>query len=36
MIFGADNRVTQGQWWSAQDHGKPLVSLATEFQEGWE
>ncbi len=32
--LGADNRVTQGQWWSEQDHGKPLVSLATEFQEG--
>ena len=32
--LGTDNRVTIGQWWTAADHGKPLVSLATEFQEG--
>jgi putative ABC transport system permease protein len=30
---GADNRIIAGQWWTAADFGKPLVSLATEFQE---
>lgn len=32
--LGADNRIVAGQWWTPQDHGKPLVSLATEFQQG--
>lgn len=32
--LGSDNRVTEGRWWTVDDHGKPLVSLATEFQEG--
>jgi len=31
--LGSDNRITEGRWWSRQDFGKPLVSLATEFQE---
>jgi putative ABC transport system permease protein len=31
--LGPDNRVVAGQWWTAEDVGKPLVSLATEFQE---
>jgi len=31
--LGADNRVIAGRWWTAADFGKPLVSLATEFQE---
>ena len=31
--LGADNRIVAGQWWTAQDAGRPLVSLATEFQE---
>jgi putative ABC transport system permease protein len=31
--LGADNRIVAGRWWSAADAGKPLVSLATEFQE---
>jgi putative ABC transport system permease protein len=30
--LGADNRVVEGRWWSRQDFGKPLLSLATEFQ----
>jgi putative ABC transport system permease protein len=30
---GADNRIVAGRWWTAADYGKPLVSLATEFQE---
>jgi putative ABC transport system permease protein len=28
-----DNRIVAGRWWTAADYGKPLVSLATEFQE---
>jgi putative ABC transport system permease protein len=31
--LGPDNRLIAGRWWSAADAGKPLVSLATEFQE---
>jgi putative ABC transport system permease protein len=31
--LGPDNRVIAGHWWSAADAGKPLVSLASEFQE---
>ncbi|MGB8326713.1 MAG: FtsX-like permease family protein [Steroidobacteraceae bacterium] len=31
--LGADNRIVAGSWWTAADAGKPLVSLATEFQE---
>jgi putative ABC transport system permease protein len=31
--LGPDNRVVEGKWWGPQDYGKPLVSLATEFQE---
>jgi putative ABC transport system permease protein len=30
---GADNRIIAGEWWTAADYGKPLVSLSTEFQE---
>jgi putative ABC transport system permease protein len=30
---GADNRIVAGQWWTAADSGKPLVSLSTEFQD---
>ena len=30
---GADNRIVAGDWWTAADFGKPLVSLSTEFQE---
>ncbi len=31
--LGDDNRIIAGRWWSAGDSGKPLVSLASEFQE---
>ena len=31
--LGADNRIVAGRWWTAEDVGKPLVSLASEFQE---
>jgi putative ABC transport system permease protein len=31
--LGPDNRIVAGHWWTAEDAGKPLVSLATEFQE---
>jgi putative ABC transport system permease protein len=31
--LGADNRIVAGRWWTQDDVGKPLVSLATEFQE---
>ena len=28
-----DNQVVAGRWWSAQDYGKPLVSISSEYQE---
>ena len=31
--LGPDNRVVAGRWWTPQDFGKPLVSIATEYQE---
>jgi putative ABC transport system permease protein len=31
--LGPDNRIIAGSWWGAADVGKPLVSLASEFQE---
>ncbi len=31
--LGADNRIVAGNWWTAADAGKPLVSLSTEIQE---
>lgn len=31
--LGSDNRVIAGRWWEPQDYGKPLVSLASDFQE---
>ena len=31
--LGADNRLIAGHWWTKQDAGQPLVSLASEFQE---
>ena len=31
--LAADNRIIAGRWWTAADFGKPLVSLASEFQE---
>ena len=31
--LGPDNRILAGRWWTAADFGRPLVSLASEFQE---
>jgi putative ABC transport system permease protein len=31
--LGADNRIVAGSWWTRADFGKPLASLASEFQE---
>ena len=31
--LGPDNRIIAGRWWDAADFGRPLVSLASEFQE---
>lgn len=31
--LGDDNKLVAGRWWSADDHGKPLVSLAEEYQQ---
>jgi len=31
--LGDDNRIVAGRWWGPEDAGKPLVSLASEFQE---
>jgi putative ABC transport system permease protein len=31
--LGADNRVVAGHWWTAADHGQPLVSISTEFEQ---
>ncbi len=31
--LGSDNRIVAGHWWTPEDIGKPLVSLASEFQE---
>ncbi len=28
-----DNQLLSGRWWSAQDAGKPLVSISSEYQE---
>jgi putative ABC transport system permease protein len=33
LELGDDNRIVAGRWWTSDDVGKPLVSLATEFQE---
>jgi putative ABC transport system permease protein len=31
--MGAGNTITAGKWFTAEDTGKPLVSVATEYQE---
>lgn len=31
--LGDDNRIIAGRWWRPDDSGKPLVSIASEFQE---
>jgi putative ABC transport system permease protein len=32
--IGADNTITEGRWFAPEDAGKPLVSVATDMQEG--
>jgi putative ABC transport system permease protein len=32
--LGDDNRIVAGRWWSEADHGKPLVSISDEYQQG--
>ena len=31
--IGPDNTITAGKWFTEADHGQPLVSVATDFQE---
>jgi putative ABC transport system permease protein len=31
--IGPDNTITEGKWFTESDHGQPLVSVATDFQE---
>jgi putative ABC transport system permease protein len=31
--LGDDNRIVEGQWWTPQQYGQPLVSLAVEYQD---
>lgn len=31
--IGPDNTITEGRWFTEADHGQPLVSVATDFQE---
>jgi putative ABC transport system permease protein len=31
--LGDDNRIVEGQWWTPAQFGKPLVSVAVEYQE---
>jgi putative ABC transport system permease protein len=31
--LGDDNHIVEGQWWTAQQFGQPLVSLAVEYQD---
>jgi putative ABC transport system permease protein len=31
--IGPDNRITEGHWFTAEEAGKPLVSVATDMQE---
>lgn len=28
-----DNKIVAGRWWTAADHGKPLVSVSTDYEE---
>lgn len=30
--IGAGNRIVEGKWFTAEDYGKPLVSVATEYR----
>lgn len=31
--IGVGNKITQGHWFTPEEHGKPLVSVATDFRE---
>jgi putative ABC transport system permease protein len=31
--IGPDNTITEGHWFTPEEHGQPLVSVATDFQE---
>jgi putative ABC transport system permease protein len=31
--LGDDNRIVEGHWWTPADQGKPLVSLAVDYQD---
>jgi len=31
----SDNQLVAGHWWTAQDFGKPLVSISSEYQEAF-
>ncbi len=31
--LGPDNKIISGKWFTAEDHGKPLVSVSTDFME---
>ncbi|HEY6451769.1 MAG TPA: FtsX-like permease family protein [Steroidobacteraceae bacterium] len=31
--LGDDNRIVAGRWWTPQQHGEPLVSLAVEYRD---
>lgn len=32
--LGADNQIVEGRWWTAAEHGRPLVSISDEYQQG--
>ena len=32
--LGNDNEVVAGRWWTAAEHGRPLVSISDEYQQG--
>jgi putative ABC transport system permease protein len=32
--LGDDNQIVEGQWWSEADHGRALVSISDEYQQG--
>jgi putative ABC transport system permease protein len=32
--LGSDNEVVAGRWWTPEEHGRPLVSISDEYQQG--
>jgi len=32
--LGSDNVIVDGRWWTAAEHGRPLVSISDEYQQG--